>query len=68
MKVYITYGTADFLKTIVQKHPSENILLMQGQENAILIHETNGDTVFQDHTLMKSLTKSERSNIPVLQY
>lgn len=47
MKVYITYGTADFLKTIVKKHPSENILLMQGQENAILIHETNGDTVFQ---------------------
>lgn len=59
MKVYITYGTADFLKNIVQKHSSENMLLMQGQENAILIHETNGETVFQAPILMKSLTKSE---------
>lgn len=47
MKVYITYGTADFLKTIVKKHPSENMVLMQGAENAVLIHETNGETVFQ---------------------
>lgn len=47
MKVYITYGTADFLKTIAKKHPSENMVLMQGEDNAVLIHETNGETVFQ---------------------
>ncbi|KYD03225.1 heme-degrading oxygenase HmoB [Bacillus atrophaeus] len=47
MNVYITYGTADFLKTIAEKNSSEHMLLMQGQENAILVHETEGPTVFQ---------------------
>ncbi|MGY5190251.1 UNVERIFIED_CONTAM: antibiotic biosynthesis monooxygenase, partial [Bacillus amyloliquefaciens DSM 7 = ATCC 23350] len=44
MKVYITYWTADFLKTNAKQQPGENMALMQGDENAILIHDTNGET------------------------
>ncbi|WP_050182742.1 antibiotic biosynthesis monooxygenase family protein [Domibacillus robiginosus] len=46
MKVFITTGTYDFLKTIQKKHSSENMLLMDGTGGAALVHETDGKTVF----------------------
>ncbi len=63
MKVYITYGTADFLKTIAKKHPSENMVLMQGEDNAVLIHETNGETVFQAPHSYESIDSVGKSKI-----
>lgn len=47
MNVYITNGTYDFLKTIQAKHAAETIVLMEGTEGAALVHETNGESVFE---------------------
>lgn len=45
MKIYMTTGTHDFLKTIKDEHPGEAMVLMQG-EDGLLIHESEGDSVF----------------------
>ena len=46
MNIFITSGTFDFLKIKKDKHPSENILLMQNAETTVLLHETTKKTVF----------------------
>jgi heme oxygenase (mycobilin-producing) len=46
MKMYMTTGTHEFLSKIAKKHPDENMILMQ-ESDALLIHETNGETVFE---------------------
>ncbi|GLB58814.1 antibiotic biosynthesis monooxygenase family protein [Cytobacillus sp. NCCP-133] len=48
MKIYMTIGTYDYLKKIEEKHPNENIITMQNPGNALLIHETSGDTIFKE--------------------
>ncbi|RST75176.1 antibiotic biosynthesis monooxygenase [Siminovitchia acidinfaciens] len=47
MYTYITTGTYFFLKKIEEKHPDEDMLLMQNVETALIWHETNGPTLFQ---------------------
>lgn len=47
MNVYMTAGTYDFLKTIQDKYPNEQMTLMQNTEGAQLMHETAGKSVFQ---------------------
>jgi heme oxygenase (mycobilin-producing) len=47
MNVYITTGTYEFLKSIEKKYSKENIILMQNAETSLLLHETEGKTVFQ---------------------
>ena len=47
MNVYMTYGTADFLHKLAKKHDQENLLYMDGKEQAALFHETEGETVFK---------------------
>ncbi|MCK1992918.1 antibiotic biosynthesis monooxygenase [Peribacillus muralis] len=46
MNVFITSGTYEFMKNKKDKHPNENILLMQNLESAVLLHETTGKTLF----------------------
>lgn len=46
MNVYITTGTFDFLQQLKEKHSNETIFLMQNGENTLLLHETEGKTVF----------------------
>lgn len=46
MKIFITSGTYDFLNRIKNKHPNEDMLLMQNNENTVLVHETERKTVF----------------------
>ena len=46
MKVYITTGTHEFLKKIMEKHSQEKMILMQGKD-AMLLHETNDESVFE---------------------
>lgn len=47
MNIYITTGTYDFLRLIKEKHPKESFVLMENTENALLLHETNGLTIFK---------------------
>jgi heme-degrading monooxygenase HmoA len=46
MNIYITSGTYEFLRLITKKHPKESFLLMENTEHALLLHETNGITLF----------------------
>ncbi|CAG9609267.1 antibiotic biosynthesis monooxygenase family protein [Pseudoneobacillus rhizosphaerae] len=47
MYIYITTGTYEFLRIIKEKHPNDSFLLMENMEHALLLHETNGVTVFK---------------------
>jgi heme oxygenase (mycobilin-producing) len=46
MKLYMTTGTFEFLKKIVKQHPDEKMILMH-EGDALLVHETEGETVFE---------------------
>ena len=46
MNFYITSGTSDFLQKLIDKHPNENLILLEGQGKAVVLHETNGKTIF----------------------
>ncbi|MBM7694034.1 heme-degrading monooxygenase HmoA [Peribacillus deserti] len=46
MNVFITAGTADYLSIIKKKHTQEHMILMNGMEDALLLHETEGKSVF----------------------
>ncbi|GAA0314173.1 heme-degrading oxygenase HmoB [Bacillus carboniphilus] len=48
MNVYITNGTFPYLFSIKEKHPQENLFIMQNQDNAMLYHETEKDTLFKE--------------------
>jgi heme oxygenase (mycobilin-producing) len=47
-KMYITTGTKDYLQQLKNSHPGETMLLLEGEEDAVLLHETAGETVFQE--------------------
>ncbi|XXM73976.1 antibiotic biosynthesis monooxygenase family protein [Lysinibacillus sphaericus] len=46
MNMYMTTGTLEFLKTILKKHQDEKMVLMH-EGDALLVHETEGETVFE---------------------
>jgi heme oxygenase (mycobilin-producing) len=47
MLVLITIGTTDYLKTIQQKHPEANILIMQNANNGLAYYEGNNTDLFE---------------------
>jgi heme oxygenase (mycobilin-producing) len=47
-KMYITTGTADYLQKVRDMHANETMLLLEREEDAVLIHETDGKTVFKE--------------------
>jgi heme oxygenase (mycobilin-producing) len=47
MKAFITAGTHDYLKKIRNKYPDEVMITMLNEDGALLLHETNGETVFK---------------------
>ena len=48
MNVYITAGTLDFLKKIENNYNHELMVAMLNENGALLLHETNGQTVFNE--------------------
>lgn len=74
MYIYITVGTYPFLKAIKERFPQEKMSIMGNEEDALLLHETNGDTVFKVPRKYEILDESGEigangfvvlSNIPV---
>ncbi|KKK36414.1 hypothetical protein WQ57_19250 [Mesobacillus campisalis] len=74
MKIYLTSGTSEFLRKLRDKHPSEKMLLMGDDESSVLLHETEGNTVFSSPRKYEvldsagSFSKAEfivMNNIPV---
>ncbi|KKI90817.1 hypothetical protein WQ54_18900 [Bacillus sp. SA1-12] len=46
MKLYITYGTVDYLAKLVKKHTDKKLRLMANDQTAVLFHETDSKTIF----------------------
>lgn len=47
MNLFMTTGTYDFMKKMREKHADETMVLMQGENSTLLLHETEGKSVFQ---------------------
>ncbi|MEK3935528.1 antibiotic biosynthesis monooxygenase [Sporosarcina sp. FSL W7-1349] len=47
MNIYMTSGTPEFMEKLREKHAKERMFVMHGQGNTILLHETEGKSVFQ---------------------
>lgn len=47
MNIYITSGTPEFMESLKEKYAAEGLIAMHGQGNSLLLHETEGKTVFQ---------------------
>lgn len=62
MNIFMTSGTLDFLKGIESKYPEETMAAMSNSETALLLHETNGETVFNEPRSYEVLDSS--GNIP----
>ena len=46
MNIYLTSGTPDFMEKVVDKHAKEHIILLHGQANTVLLHESEKKSVF----------------------
>lgn len=46
MKFYLTSGTPDFMEKLVKKHGKENMILLHGGGNSVVMHETTKKSVF----------------------
>lgn len=47
MNIYLTSGTPEFMNSLKEKHAGEQMVVLHGEGNAVLLHETSGKTVFQ---------------------
>lgn len=47
MNIYLTSGTPEFMLSLKEKHGNEKMVVLHGEGNAVLLHETPGATVFQ---------------------
>ncbi|MBA4535684.1 antibiotic biosynthesis monooxygenase [Bacillus aquiflavi] len=48
MKIFMTNGTIEYLKKVMEKHKLEKMILMENENTALLLHETNGKTIFNE--------------------
>lgn len=46
MNIYLTSGTSEFMESLKKKHTNENMVVLYGSGNAVLLHETNAESVF----------------------
>ena len=46
MFLYVTSGTADFMEKVVEKNTKHPIILLHGNGNSVLLHETEKKSVF----------------------
>lgn len=74
MYIYLTTGTIDFMEKLQKRHVNEGMILMHGGGRSLLLHETDGKSVFQAprrYEVVSSAGKLEEegyfvyNNIPV---
>ena len=46
MYIYLTSGTPDYMEKILKKYEKENMFILYGSDNTVLLHETDRKTVF----------------------
>lgn len=47
MNIFLTSGTIGFMETLQKQFANEEMIVMHGANNSILLHETMGKTLFQ---------------------
>ncbi len=47
MNIYMTNGTYRFMKKLKEDHLDQNLTLLQNAESTLLLHETEGKSIFQ---------------------
>ncbi|CAM3263529.1 antibiotic biosynthesis monooxygenase [Filibacter tadaridae] len=47
MNIFITSGTPEFMEKLKEDHTGEVMFALHGDGNSLLLHETDGKTVFQ---------------------
>ncbi len=47
MNIYMTSGTPEFMENLKEKFAGKGLIAMHGHGNSLLLHETEGKTVFQ---------------------
>lgn len=71
MKIYITTGTFEYLKKIEEKHSNEKMITMMNSDSALLLHETNGETVFKAprrYEVLHSIGEIKNAKLVVLNH
>ncbi|MFT4414811.1 antibiotic biosynthesis monooxygenase family protein [Fredinandcohnia humi] len=71
MKLYIAFGTVDFLKKLREKYKNEKMIEFYNNETAILIHETARKSVFaapRKYEVVIGSGELDRGAIAVLTY
>lgn len=59
MNIYLTSGTMDFMETLRKRHKHETMIVMHGTGNSVLLHETEGESVFQTPRRYEVISSSE---------
>lgn len=74
MFIYLTSGTPDYMEKMRRKYEKENMIVLHGSGNSVLLHETNGKTLFatpRKYEVLDSVNNIEQrgyfvfNNIPV---
>jgi heme oxygenase (mycobilin-producing) len=47
LNIFMTTGTYEYMKKMRDKHPDETMVVMQGENTTLILHETEGKTIFQ---------------------
>ncbi|MFC3210430.1 antibiotic biosynthesis monooxygenase family protein [Planomicrobium okeanokoites] len=47
MNLFMTTGTYEYMKKMREKHPEETMVVMQGENTTLILHETEGKSIFQ---------------------
>ncbi|MDZ5470221.1 antibiotic biosynthesis monooxygenase [Bacillus sp. 31A1R] len=58
MNVFITSGTYEYLKQLQDKYTNETLILMQDEDTTLLLHETNGETIFNEPRQYEAIDSS----------
>lgn len=47
MNLFMTTGTYEYMKNMREKHPNETMVVMQGENTTLVLHETEEKSIFQ---------------------
>lgn len=71
MNIYLTSGTPEFMKSLRNKYPNEEMIVLHGSGNSMLLHETEGKSVFQtprSYEVIDSINQLEDQGFFVLNH
>ncbi|MBO1912634.1 hypothetical protein J4G37_48520, partial [Microvirga sp. 3-52] len=58
MNIFLTSGTMSFMESVRKRYANEQMIVMHGGGNSVLLHETEGKTVFQTPRRYEAISSS----------